>query len=380
MKIAHIVSTFPPRLGGMGEVCREEARRLARRGHQVEIFTMDYGEPVGAESGGLTVRRLKPFGRWGDAGFLPQLIFALRGFDVLHLHYPFYGSAHFVWLASVLFKKKLLVTYHMDAQPAGWFKRILQSIYDFVWVRLIFHRAAKILVVDKNFFAQSRLRRRTPAAKVMELKNGVDLEVFFPLPLSEGEVGVGVHWNNEQAARLKDKKIILFVGNLLPLKRLDILIMAMKKISEPRAVLLVIGGGYAEGTYRRLTKEYGLEDKVIFAGPCADKYLLNQYYNSAAVVAIPSEAESFSLVALEAMAAGALVAARDLPALRDLLADGRNGFLIASDEPETWAKKTEEILSAGDSLSKIKQAAVATARAYGWEEHVDKLEEMYVQL
>ena len=42
MKIAHLVSTFPPYRGGMGNVCWEQADQLARLGHRVTVFTPQY--------------------------------------------------------------------------------------------------------------------------------------------------------------------------------------------------------------------------------------------------------------------------------------------------------------------------------------------------
>src|SRR3989339_895621 len=105
MRIAHIVSTFPPRIGGMGVVCFQEAKRLAESGNQVTVFTMRYNE-ADEHSSLFRIKRLKPWIKKGDGGWVPQLLFNLRNFDILHLHYPFYVSAHCVLLAKLFWKKK----------------------------------------------------------------------------------------------------------------------------------------------------------------------------------------------------------------------------------------------------------------------------------
>ena len=72
MRIAHVSATFPPYYGGTGNVCYHNARVLAERGHDVHVFTADWpGERD--DPPGVTVHRLKPLFRIGNAPVLPQL-------------------------------------------------------------------------------------------------------------------------------------------------------------------------------------------------------------------------------------------------------------------------------------------------------------------
>ncbi len=96
MRIAHLVSTFSPQLGGMGSVCAQEASGMAARGHDVTVFTMQYDKRDYTEHDkqfSFKIVRLKPWLRYGDAGFVPQVIWHIRNFDILHLHYPFFGGS-----------------------------------------------------------------------------------------------------------------------------------------------------------------------------------------------------------------------------------------------------------------------------------------------
>ena len=112
MKIAQVVCTFPPYQGGIGNSVYNISDILSDLGHEVTVFTPDYNLPVEAEAfsdelsaaeGKFKVKRLRPLIRIGNAALLPQLFFKLRGFDIVHLHYPFYGA-----VKAILTRKLLL--------------------------------------------------------------------------------------------------------------------------------------------------------------------------------------------------------------------------------------------------------------------------------
>ena len=78
--------------------------------------------------------RLKAWVKMGSAGLVPQMLKQLKNnFDVIHLHYPFYGGAEWLYFSSV----PLVVTYHMDAQTTG-LKSFIQKMYDAIWPRFRF--------------------------------------------------------------------------------------------------------------------------------------------------------------------------------------------------------------------------------------------------
>ncbi|MBU4256922.1 glycosyltransferase, partial [Patescibacteria group bacterium] len=127
MKIAHIVCTFPPYKGGMGNSVFQFVKVLAERNHDVAVFTPNYSGLAREEKSkeGFKIIRLTPWLKYGNGAFLPQLLWKLKGprsksgagFDIVHLHYPFFGGAEAVWLAKILYgaEFKLVVHYHMDA-------------------------------------------------------------------------------------------------------------------------------------------------------------------------------------------------------------------------------------------------------------------------
>ncbi|PIS05160.1 MAG: hypothetical protein COT81_02355, partial [Candidatus Buchananbacteria bacterium CG10_big_fil_rev_8_21_14_0_10_42_9] len=129
MKIAQIVSTFPPYHGGMGNTAYNFSKYLAKLGHDVTVITPTTAKKDNPAE--FKIEYLKPLFSFGNAGFLPQLFWRLSEYDIIHLHYPFFGGTE----AVLFFKKfknpkaKLVLQYHMDVVASG-FKSCFFKIYN----------------------------------------------------------------------------------------------------------------------------------------------------------------------------------------------------------------------------------------------------------
>lgn len=368
MRIAHIVARFPPDVGGMGEVARSEAEELARRGHQVTVFFLtprcgsvspSAREGVGGV-GAFRLVHLTSLIPGGDAGWVPQLLGKLKNFDIVHLHYPFYGGAEWVWLAKALHNQKYVVTYHMQAAPTVGYRRLVQGVYDTFLTGTILEHAERVLIVDKNYFAQNRFLRVISPEKIIELTNGIDTGVFFP---ADEPV-----YNS-----------LLFVGNLMPVKGIDILLQAVSQI--PEAKLTVVGSGYEEAAYTKMAGDLGVRDRVTFVGSVVH-HELGAYYRKAWVTIVPSSAESFSLVTLESMACGTPVVASDVIGIRGKIEDGVDGWLFGVAKTEELKMKISEVLRMSINTRKQmgERAVEKVKRMYSLEKHIEKLLKVYSEV
>lgn len=366
MKIAHIVSTFLPHPGGMGQVCFEEAKLLAKE-HQVTVFTLAYkGKLYREESWPFKVRRLEPLIQLGDAGWLIDLKKELAGFDLVHLHYPFYGACGSLIKAKKLLGFPLVVTYHMDAQSTG-IKKLIGRVYDFFYTGDLLKVADKIVAVDADYFRNSKYGRFIGKEKSAVLPNAVNTEFFLPGPADFGM---------KPLSEFTGKNIVLFVGNLLPVKNLALLINILPKLADD-VCLLVAGGGYEEERYKQLVSDKELDGRVRFVSNFSQDDLLN-FYRAAALVAVPSFSESFSLVALSAMSAGAIVAVSDIPGLRARIKDADDGFLIPVDNAEAWISGLKMIINLSPEKRRaISEQARKNAQNFSLEKHGAELNEIY---
>ena len=375
MKIAHVISTFPPKVGGMGRVCFEEVKRLADLGHEVTVFTLNYPDLDLSwdQKQNFKIVRLKSW-RLGDAGIVWRLFFVLKNFDLVHLHYPFYGAYEWILLAKLFWHQKYLLTYHMDASPVGFLKKNLQKIYDFFWAYFLLKNSEMTIGVDDEHLKRVNYQKIVNYRSREILHLGVDGNFFHPLETKNYQLG---------ELNLKDKKVILFVGNLIPFKRLDLILKALKEISDPEIFLVVVGGGYQMEIYQKMARDLEIDKQVIFVGRCNARKDLINFYNLAQVLILPSsEAESFSLVILEALACGLPVIASDLAGIRGRVSPEKDGFLFEVGSVDDLVLKIKTFFN----LSEEEQRAMSVfgrekvLKEYSWDRHLSSLIKIYERI
>lgn len=371
MKIAEVVAVFPPYPGGTGYVCYHNARELANRGHDVTVFTLDFGNIRQSDTQHeFTIVRLKTPLRLGGAGIVPQLCRMLRSFDVVHLHYPFFGGAEYVYLASLLQGKSYFLTYHQDVQGDSFLKKRLLALYERIFLKRIIRRATKIGMLSVEHLKSSKAAVFVDWEKVIELPNGVDTDIFSP---REKNPVLVQRWG------LKNKTVILFVGHLLPFKGLHILLDAFSQLNSEDVALLVVGVGSSEQEYKQISAEKGLCDRVIFAGYKTQEDELQAYYNTCDFLILPSlgAPESFGMVLLEAMASGKPVIVSALPGPSQLVDDGVDGLIFTVADPQDLKQKIEHLLHEPDKRSIMGAAArKKVLERYSWSRIGDQLDKI----
>jgi len=368
MRIAHITPVFPPYRGGMGTVAYHQARSLARAGDRVTVFT-PRAESARLVPEGVEVVELPPLGRRGNAACLPQVLAAARHFDVLHLHYPFFGTAELVAARRAVGRPPLVLQYQMDVLGEGW------RAHAFRWHRrlllpMILGAADQIIVTSDDYARSSFLAAPSPSigGKLNVVPGGVDTTSFRPLGQHEARRALG----------LPEAPIVLFLSRLDRahyFKGLHLLIDALLELPD---VTLVVGGdGEMRSQYQGQATAL-LGARAVFAGDIADGELAT-YYNAADVVVMPSvdRTEAFGLVLLEAMACGTPVVAARLPGVRTLVQEGVNGYLADPRRPGELAAAIGRGIRERESLSR---GARASATAFDWEAITRRLRDVYAKL
>jgi glycosyltransferase involved in cell wall biosynthesis len=380
MKIAQVVSTFPPYRGGMGNVAYYFTDELVKLGHKITVFTPFQKESLKEVS--FEIKYSKPFLKFGNAALVPQLIFCLSGFDIIHLHWPFFGGAEFVWLAKKIKKHypKLVIQYHMDVVASRWKGKIFK-IYNKVLRAKILKAADLVICSSYDYINHSEVKKIYEVNKDrwLEIPFGVDQKKFKPLPKKAELL--------EKYKILPPEKIILFVGGLDKahyFKGVSVLLEAfnlvIKDISDVK--LLIVGEGDLKKKYQNLAAELKIGNKVVFAGRISNEELPN-HYNLAEVVVLSSidHSEAFGLVLLEAMACAKPIIASDLAGVRTLIEVGVNGFLAKAGDASDLAEKIKKILTEQELASFFGQAGrKKVEEVYNWEKVGKKLEEAYLKI
>ncbi len=381
MRIAHIVSTYPPYYGGMGNVVFETIKELSARGHEVRVYTPMYGteEDYGGqiEQQEEVVKRTKAPVTFGNAAYMPSIGRELDNMDIVHLHYPFFGTANLVrkWKRRNP-DKKLVITYHMDNRAKGM-KGLFFKYYATFWLPKVLQSADRLIGSSIDYIEASDAVKLyyENKNKWIGLPFGVDIERFKPRQKPESLF-----------SRHKldiDISTLVFVGGMDEahyFKGVQILLEAvllLKKNSIGVQAILV-GDGNMRERYELLTKGFGISDRVVFAGRVSDEEL-PYYYTMGDVTVLPSlnRGEAFGMVLLESMACGVPVIASDLPGVRTVAQDG--GMVVPPGDSKELAFAIAAFLKEKpDHMGGMVRQIVE--EKYSWGVVVDELERVYKEL
>jgi len=377
IKIAQVVCLLPPQVGGIGMVAHNHAKNLSARGYEVAVFAPKCRVNL-SENKPYQVKILWSIAKHGFAAVCPSLFWKLKNFDLVHLHYPFFGSSLIVALAKKFWatRFKLVITYHQDVHLKGLAK-IYEKIGRKLFLKWILDQADKIIVSSEDYIAYSAIQEYF-------LKN---IGRFAELPFSVDYKFKPAAKNAELLAKYKinsDDTVILFVGGLDSahyFKGVSFLIKAMTKVRFEKVKLLIIGSGNMRHDYERLVKEINLTQKIIFAGH-VDEQRLSEHYNLANIFVLPSinKNEAFGIVLIEAMASGLSLIASNLKGVRQVVIPGVNGLLVEPKNSDDLAEKINYLIE-NPKLQKqfFELGQKVVAEKYRPDVVTDKLLKIYLQ-
>ncbi|MEK7116533.1 MAG: glycosyltransferase family 4 protein, partial [Patescibacteria group bacterium] len=292
MRVIHIACVAPPQIGGIGQVAAFEVAQLRARGIDASLVSP-------------TTQRF--FWHFGNAAALDlrPIMEDVRNADIVHLHYPFYGTAGIV---AQLRKRgvitRLVVTLHMDATARG-LKGFYFDLHRRVAQSRILKMADALLVSSLDYARHSSFA--SLADRCYELPFGVDEKRFAP------------YLTPSPLSFIRRGGSVLFVGGMdtaHAFKGVEVVLRAMTQMSQ-NVTLTLVGDGNLRHGYEKFARTLGISSRVKFLGRVSDAELPD-VYRSADVFAFPSssDAEAFGLAALEAQSSGVPVVASDLPGVR----------------------------------------------------------------
>lgn len=335
--------------GGVQEHVKDLAEALIELGHQVSVISPaddgtplpDYVVPAGRAVpvpyngsvarlafGFLSAARVR---RWVKEG----------AFDVLHVHEPAAPSLSLLacWVAD----GPIVATVH-TAIPRS---RALHAAYPVLQTAL--EKISGRIAVSED--ARTTLVEHMGGDAVL-IPNGVAVRRYShaePLPGWPGDGGA-----------------LGFLGRMdEPRKGLDVLLRAFGTLARQRQGLRLLIAGPGEADPRGQVPA-AVRDRVIMLGQVSqgDK---ERFYHSVDVFCAPNTGgESFGIVLIEAMAAGAPIAASDLEAFQRVLRGGQAGELFATGDADALAAAAGRLLDEPALRARLSAAARDAVRAYDW--------------
>jgi len=171
----------------------------------------------------------------------------------------------------------------------------------------------------------------------------------------------------------RDGHLLLFVGQIVRGKGLDLLLRALARCRAPFR-LVVAGGGRQEALHRQLAASLGLADRIAWAGVLPAEEVESLYRRAACVVVPSRRPETFGLVGPEAMRYGTPVIATTIGGVGEWLVHGETGLGVPSGDPQALASAIERLLGDPVLWERLSRGARALYEArFRPERHVDAL-------
>ncbi len=328
-----VTPVYPPYKGGMGMVAAQEASLVRSEGHTVRVVTPRYAyKEGGAENDAY---RVKPWFAYGNAAILPwnTLWNEVKRADVVHIHYPFFGTASVALTFAVLLRKRRVVSWHMRARAEknAWMRRIIFFLHAWCEEPLIKMWAHAICVSTQDYGEVAGI----PREKQYIVPFGVSEERFFVARNSELRERMGVG---------SEDCVLLFVGGMdtaHAFKGVEILLraFAVLAIQNEKLALWLVGEGNLRAQYERQAEALGIQHRVHFFGGVSAEDL-PKIYQGADVHILPSqsEAEAYGLVTCEAAATGIPSIVSALRGVRMLVENGVTGLHVEPSNEEELAR------------------------------------------
>jgi len=320
--------TCYPTYGGSGVVASELGKELAVRGHEVHFIS--YALPIR-----LTVTDQIYF---HEVEVLSYPLF----------EYPPYDLVLATKMAEVISRHNLDILHVHYAIPhsiSAYLAKMMLSERKVPFVTTLHGTDITLVGNDRSYLPITRFGIEqsdavTAVSEYLKQRTIEEFEIKRPISVVPNFVNCDVYSRasdrslRDRFAR-KDEAIFIHISNFRPVKRLEDVIDVFAKVrQECPAKLLLVGDGPERPKAAWLAETQGVADDVIFVGKQSEMAPL---LSIADILLLPSENESFGLVALEAMACEVPVIATRIGGLPEVVEHGEDGFLLPLGDVEGMA-------------------------------------------
>jgi glycosyltransferase involved in cell wall biosynthesis len=360
MQILAASYEYPPLGGGGAKVVSGISRRLAARGHIVDVLTMDFrGLPAKEISAGVNIRRVPGIrlllSSCSAAEMIPYVLLApffvgrkrAQRYIINHTHFIYPGGLIAYMLKRLLGLPYVITAHGSDVpnfNPNRF--RLLHKILLPIWRRIA--RDASLVICPSKAI-ENLIRASSSVVRTRVIPNAIDTEKFRP--------------------RAKDARRLLVVTRMFERKGVQYVLKALAGVAERYSVDIVGDGPYLS-TLKSLAEELHLD--VRFWGHLDnDSSELKDLYETASIFVFTSESENFPMVLLEAMIAGTAIVTTEGTGCAEVVGD--SALLVP-------VRDANAIRDAIDRLAKDPALVARLGRAarervvnnFGWEGVIDQ--------
>jgi N-acetyl-alpha-D-glucosaminyl L-malate synthase BshA len=361
-----------PNLGGSGVVATELGKMMAEKGHEVHFITDRMPFRLGqfqpniyfheVEVSEYYVFRYPPY----DLALANKLaqVAKQESLDLLHVHYAV-PHAICAYLAKQMVGDhlKVVTTLHgTDITILGHDP----SLKDLI--RMAIHQSDAVTAVSQDLMLETY--------DVLSINKSIDLVYNFVDPrdyISPTNPSLRAQY------AAPEEKILLHMSNFRPVKRVMDVIDIFARVHEKVASrLMFVGEGPELAKAVNRVKELGLTDRVLYLGKQNN---IAEIIAMADLLLLPSEKESFGLVALEAMAAGVPTIGSNAGGIPEVVQHGENGYLAPVGHTWDMAEYAIKLLTDSMLYQQFSEAGLQRSRTqFSAEAIANQYEEIYYRV
>ncbi len=374
MKILQVTNVLSPVHGGSADVAYRLSKELAKRGHEVTIYTSDH-ELEQEYINSIPAVRVYAARTWLSSanlfvapGIMKKAKEETGHFDIIHMH----GYRTFQNIVVAHYARQYNIPYILQAHGSlttFFHKRWLKRTFDVLWGNRILQNVSKVIAVA-GIEVEHYKNMRIDESKIEIIPNGIDLSEFDNLPRK------GIF---RRKYGLDDKqRIILYLGRIHQIKGLDLLAKAYADIARSlKDAQLVIAGpdtGYLS-SLKKLVSGLGIGDRVLFTGPLFGREKL-QAYVDADVYALPSSFEIFGITILEALACGTPVVVTDRCGIADII-NQKGGLVVPYDTDQLSHALLQMLVDSKMRQQFGQKGKLLVREQFNWEKIAEQFEHVY---
>lgn len=365
--IVIVTPYFSPKIGGVENYSEQIARGIAKeKDYSVSIITSSTDRYSKETLDGIEIHRLPVLFSISNTPINPMWYFWFKKYfetikpSIIHVHSPVPFMADVAAFSAG--KIPVILTYHAGSMKKGKiFTDLIIDIYEKTFLRLLFKKATAIVVVSSVLGSKILNRFKD---KLYYIPPGVDMTKF-------------------SASKVPHSGPIVYVGRIehsSSWKGINVLIDAMKIVcrKNSNAKLILVGSGDAVSHYCDVVASLGLQDRISFVGQKTGSELVHMYH-AASMIVLPSvsNAESFGMTLIEAMASGRPVVGSRIGGIPEVIDHQINGLLVPPNNPTALADAISSLFSNPELMDQYGNAGSEKAKQFSWDIQINRYKNLF---
>jgi len=367
MKIAIIAFHFPPQWVAGSEIAAYKlAKYLTKKDHEVHVITRNSktDENLKQTSNNqdkydFNIHHLKIT----KNRYLEHLEYWIKSFFLLKKINPdiIHFQSMFIALPSSLMKFLLKKPIILSGRGSDIYHFPKSNFLKFFYKYNLKNADAVVVLTKHMQKAALKIYNR----EIYVIPNGIETQKFS---------------GRARTKNIKNWKII-YVGGLRKVKGIKYLLKAMKMIISERTntSLTIIGNGEEYYSLKKIATDLGIAESVEFLGH-VDNDKIPKHLDSSDILVLPSLSEGFPNIILEALASGLPIICTDITGIREIILNGKNGFLVEPKSSQQITKKLFALIDDGNLYEEISRNNIIAAEKYELNSVLAQMEEIYIKL